>query len=140
MGKQSRLQSDDFDERLVPRGPLSDALLRALQAEVDIRTPLVGEPIEFIAEVLRVRRIGKWLLFATVKAGERLLQLCGDLLSEHVEEVQVVAGRRLFETIGNEHMGVLIKQMKKGCVVRARGWPHRNPRQGTIDFKVSFLQ
>ena len=129
---------------LPPPGPLNAVVAEALGTRpgcTSVRLPK--------AEVLRVRRLAKQLLFATVRLDEPLQE--GKALERDVAaadgggqvtggqvtggqaggslEWQIILGKSLLEAAGEEQAQELMRLVRPGALIAATGVPKLNPKQ-----------
>jgi prolyl-tRNA editing enzyme YbaK/EbsC (Cys-tRNA(Pro) deacylase) len=144
-----------LDQRMAPARPLRADLAAVLGA------PLAGavaaaELVMLEATIVRVRRMGRLLLFATlaaphVPAGDSggaavasasaSAALPAALLSADgaPAALQAIAGRTLAAALGEDAAAALLGVVRAGARVRVAGRPQANPRPGCVDIVVAEL-
>jgi len=84
-----------------------------------------------LGQVLRVRRQGKLLAFASVRErGATAPAIGGRIGRPRVE--QLIAGKSLVAEAGEERAAALMRHLKPGAVFVARGRVQRNPREAEV--------
>lgn len=125
------------------RRALGTVVVNTWQKALDVRLPMLEDRFDLTAEVLRVKRVGRWFLFLWVQPLDKdcaFRHACEQVLGAPVEEIRVVAGQNLSRLLRHECTGELIKRIKPGCMVSVSGWPYRSVRPSTAEIKIDCLE
>jgi prolyl-tRNA editing enzyme YbaK/EbsC (Cys-tRNA(Pro) deacylase) len=142
-----------LDQRVAPARPLRAAVAAVLGAPPAGSGGAAVELVVLEATVVRVRRMGRLLLFASLAphvpagdAGGAAVSVASAALPAALASadgapaaLQAIAGRTLAAALGEDAAAALLSGVRAGVRVRITGRPQANPRPGCVDIVVAEL-